>query len=129
MENYDFDTILFPVNFVCWFQGNFGPHVVSEAKKKNMGILALKGLAFTRIEQGEQKPYEKLWYKPIEDDHVANLSLRFTLSQGTTAAIPPGDARFFWKALEIAEKFSGITNEEIEELKTISKGVKPIFKT
>ena len=129
MKRFDFDTILFPINFVCWFQGNFGPRVVKEAQKKNMGILALKGLAFTKIQQGEGIPYEKLWYRPIEDNHVANLSLRFTLSQETTAAIPPGEVSFFWKAVEIAENFSEITNEEIEKLKMISQGVKPIFQT
>lgn len=129
MEKFDFDTVLFPINFVCWYQGNFGPRVVEKAKEKNMGILALKAFAFTRIPKGEERPYERLWYKPIDDDKMANLALRFTLSQGTTAAIPPGDARFFWKAMDIAEKYSPLTAEETEELKKMSENVKPLFET
>ena len=129
MEKFDFDTVLFPINFVCWYQGNFGAKVVAKAKEKQMGILALKALAFTRIPQGEKKPYEKLWYVPIENDEVANLAVRFTLSQGTTAAIPPGEEKFFWKAVEIAQKFTPLTIEESEKLKTISEGVEPLFRS
>lgn len=129
MEKYDFDTILFPINFVCWYQGNFGPRVVNQAEEKKMGILAIKALAHTRIPKGEEKPYKKLWYKPIEDDETANLALRFTLSQGTTAAIPPGEAKFFWKAVQIVEKYSSLSTQEKEKLRELSEGVEPIFKT
>ena len=129
MEQFDFDTILLPINFVCWFQGNFGPRAVAKAKEKGMGILALKTLALTRVPKGEERPYKRMWYKPIEDPEMANLSVRFTLSQGITSAIPPGDEQFFWKGVEIAEKFTPITEEEIEKLKKMSEGIKPIFKS
>ncbi|UCE08668.1 MAG: aldo/keto reductase [bacterium] len=129
MEKFDFDTVLFPINFVCWYQGNFGPKVVAKAREKQMGILALKALAFSRIPENEKKPYEKLWYVPIEDNEVADLALRFTLSQGTTAAIPPGEEKFFWKAVEMAQKFMPISTKETEKLKTISEGVEPLFRS
>ncbi len=129
MDRFDFDTVLMPINFVCWHQGNFGPAVVKKAAEKNMGILALKSLAFTVIKKGEAKPYAKLWYKPIEDDAMADLSVRFTLSQGTTAAIPPGDSKFFEKAFKIAKTFKPLTPQEMETLKKISQGVEPLFKS
>ena len=94
-----------------------------------MGILALKTLALTRVPKGEERPYERMWYKPIEDAEMANLSVRFTLSQGTTAVIPPGDEQFFWKGVEIAAKFSPITDEESDKLKKMSDGVEPIFES
>lgn len=129
MDNFDFDSLLFPINFVCWFQGNFGPQVVAKAQEKQMGILALKSMAFSLLPQGEKRHYEKCWYLPIDDDETANLTIRFTLSQGTTAAIPPGEAKLFWKAVDIARNFTPITAEEIEKLKEISQGVEPLFKT
>jgi predicted aldo/keto reductase-like oxidoreductase len=128
MGKFDFDTALFPLNFVCWHQGNFGPGILAKAKEKNMGILALKALAFTLVPDEEEKPYERLWYKPIEDDGIAKLSLRFTLSQGTTAAIPPGDAKFFWKAVDFAQNITTITSAENEQLAKLSEGVKPLFR-
>lgn len=127
MEKFDFDTILYPINFVCWNQGNFGPKVVEKAKEKKMGILALKALAFTGIPEGAKKPYDRLWYIPIEDKKVTNLSVRFTLSQGVTAAIPPGDPGFWDIALDIAQNYKPVTNDEIAELEKISAGVAPLF--
>jgi predicted aldo/keto reductase-like oxidoreductase len=129
MDKYDFDTVLFPINFVCLYQGNFGPRVVTRAKEKKMGILAIKALAFTRIQEGEENPYKKLWYKPIEDEEMSNLALRFTLSQGVTSAIPPGEARFFWKAVEIAEEYTPLTTQENDKLRKLAEGVEPLFKT
>ena len=129
MEKHDFDTVLFPINFVCWYRGDFGPRIVSKAKEKQMGILALKALAFTRITEGVENPYKKLWYKPIEDEETSRLALRFTLSQGTTAAIPPGENKFFQRALDIAEAYSPINDEELKILQDLSDGVEPIFRT
>jgi len=130
MEKYDFDTILFPINFVCWHHGKFGARVVEKAKETNKGILALKSLAFTKINRGEERPFKKCWYKPIpiENDDLLNLAVRFTLSQGTTAAIPPGEPLYFPKALNAAVNFSPITDEENANLQKIAQSVEPIFK-
>ncbi len=117
MEKFDFDTILMPVNFVCWFQGNFGPAALARAKEKEMGILALKGLALTGIPEGQQRPYEKAWYVPIEDETIGDLSLRFTFSRGVTAAIPPGEYKFWDRAVNIAQRSVEITEGEIALLR------------
>jgi predicted aldo/keto reductase-like oxidoreductase len=128
MEKFDFDTILMPVNFVCWFQGNFGPVALARAKEKEMGILALKGLALTRIPQGGQRPYEKAWYVPIEDETIGDLSLRFTFSRGVTAAIPPGEYKFWDRAVNIALKSTEISEGEIAQLQKTAEEVEPLFR-
>lgn len=127
MDKFDFDTILIPVNFVCWFKGNFGPAAVARAEEKGMGILALKGLALTNIPEGSPKPYVKTWYVPIEDETVSDLSLRFTYSRGITAAIPPGEYKFWDRAVNIAMKSTEITEDEIAQLQTIAEDVAPLF--
>jgi predicted aldo/keto reductase-like oxidoreductase len=45
MDRYHFDTILFPINFVLYSQAKFGPQVLEKARQKEMGIMALKGMA------------------------------------------------------------------------------------
>lgn len=127
MEKYDFDTILIPVNFVCWFQGNFGPAALAKAEEKGMGILALKGLALTRIPQGAPRTYEKAWYVPIEDEEVSDLSLRFTFSRGVTAAIPPGEYKFWGRAVNIALKSTEISEDEIAQLRKTAETLEPLF--
>lgn len=128
MEKYDFDTILIPVNFVCWFQGNFGPAALAKAKENGMGILALKGLAHTVIPEGKEKPYEKCWYIPLEEETISNLALKWTFSQGVTAAIPPGEYKFWDRAVSIAQNPSELKEEQIEQIQKASEGVEPIFK-
>lgn len=129
MKRFDFDSILFPVNFVCWFQGDFGPAVLEEAKKTDKGILALKGHAFKRRLEGETIPYDKIWYHPIPEnaDRMAELAFKFTYSQGITSAIPPGQPLFWPRAFEIAAGVQPITETELAELKKMAKDEPPIF--
>jgi len=89
--------------------------------------LALKSFAHRPIPQGADKPYERLWYIPIEDEDIQDLSLRFTLSQGVTAAIPPGDPFFFPNALNIARGPVAISSAELERIESLSSGVDPLF--
>ncbi|MGF7396405.1 aldo/keto reductase [Thermoanaerobacterium thermosaccharolyticum] len=126
LDSFDFDAILFPVNFVNYFNGNFGPQVIEKAKSKNIGRLAIKAMAFTTKSQYDIS-HPKTWYMPIEDKEVAKLALRFTLSQPITAAIPPGDESYFPIALEVAENYKEITEDEINHLKEVAKNVEPIF--
>jgi predicted aldo/keto reductase-like oxidoreductase len=127
MKNFNFDTILFPINFNCWSNGDFGPQVYHAAKSKGMGILALKAMALTTLGEGEKKLYKNVWYRPVQDDEIARLALRYTLSKDLTAAIPPGDAIFFWKAVEVARNFKPISPGENETLAKLATGLKPVF--
>jgi predicted aldo/keto reductase-like oxidoreductase len=128
LEKFDFDTVLFPFNFVCWHQGNFGPQVYAKAKERNLGILALKSMALTRLKEGEPKVFPNVWYKPIMDDHTLALALRYTLSKDITAAVPPGEAALFWKAVEIAQKFTPLTEPENEKLLSLARETEPLFR-
>ena len=127
MDQFDFDTVLFPINWVCYFNANFGPQVVAKAEEKGMGRLALKAMARTTLKKGEKKEYKKCWYEPVTDPEETILSLRFTLSEPITAAIPPGDIRLFRRALDIADEFMPLTNAERDILKGRAEGLKPIF--
>jgi aryl-alcohol dehydrogenase-like predicted oxidoreductase len=128
LDVFNFDSILFPVNWVCYFNGNFGPQVLEKAKEKNVTVLAIKSFAKTLVPEGEERPYKKCWYIPVDDKELAELVLRFTLSQNVTSAIPPGEYKFFKWALEIAENFRPITDSEINYLKEKAKNLIPIFK-
>lgn len=129
MDHFDFDTILFPVNFVCWHQGHFGPRVLAKAKEKDMGILALKAMAAGPIPEGAEKPYEKCWYKPVEEDALLEPALRFAFTQGACAAIPPGEYPFFQKAVEMAVRYKPLTGEEEAFLKKTAEEMVPLFRT
>jgi predicted aldo/keto reductase-like oxidoreductase len=127
MKNYAFDSILFPINFACWNAGNFGPQVYAEAEKQGMGILALKAMALTRLKDGEQKFYKNVWYKPVLDEEIMKMALKYTLSKNITAAIPPGKNTLFLKALEFMDDFGTVTAQETNRLHKLSQVTEPIF--
>jgi aryl-alcohol dehydrogenase-like predicted oxidoreductase len=130
MDRYHFDTILFPINFVLFSQANFGPQVLERARQKEMGIMALKGMAKTSWTPSERSdhPHPKCWYKPAAFPEEAALGLRWTLSQSITAAIPPGDERYFRLGMDIGQNFQPITEAEQRRLIAGATGVDPIFR-
>ena len=128
MERFDFDTILFPVNYAMWYAGNFGPQVLQKAQEKGMGILALKAMAKQPYPEGTQKKVPKCWYQPLATPEEADMGLRFTLSHAVTAAIPPGNEDLFKMALTLAAKFEPLSKNEIEEVKRKGLATPPIFR-
>lgn len=128
MDQFEFDSILFPINWVNYFEADFGPQVVAKAAEKGMGRLALKAMALSLRDKTAPKRYAKCWYEPIDDPDLALLALKFTLSQPITAAIPPGDQGLFRLALSLAEKITPITEEEIRLLREKAKESTPLFR-
>ena len=129
MDRYDFDTILFPVNFATWNAGNFGPQVLARAQEKKMGILALKAMAKGPWPQGaDTSKYSKCWYEPLSAQEDALMGLRFTLSHPVTAAIPPGEAELFKMALSFSDKLKPLDESEIKIIKEKALKTVPLFK-
>jgi len=128
MDRFPLDSILFPVNFVLFEQGKFGPQILAKAKEKGVARLALKALAYTKWPEGARKTYPNCWYQPVEDGDLARQALRFTLSEDVTAAIPPGDERLFRMALEMASNFQPLSAGERRTLLAGTAGVEPLFR-
>jgi len=127
LEHFRFDSVLFPVNFVCYAQGNFGPQVIEKAEEMGVARLAIKSMAYGPWNKREKRKYPKCWYRPIEDRDLALLALRFTLSEHVTAAIPPGDERLFRMALELSDRLAPLGIEERRELLASTRGMKPLL--
>ncbi len=130
LEEFPFDSVLFPINYVCMAQGHFGQRLLAKAKEKNVARLALKALAYTRWDgRKERAQYPKCWYQPIADLEQARKALRFTLSEDVTAAVPPGDERIYRIAETLAAGFTPLSPAERQALLTSSEGVTPIFRS
>ena len=127
MNRFEFDSVLFPVNFTTWFESGFGPQIMDEAEKRGVARLALKGAAHHALEDRNDRVREKCWYAPIEDRELLKLALRWTLSLPVTAAIPPGDPEQWQMAVEVAQDFTPITPGEEQYLRENARGRKPLF--
>ena len=129
LDRYNFDTILFPVNWVLFTQAGFGPKILKKAQEKQMGILALKAMAKTvwPADQKKNHPEPKCWYQPAGFPDEATLGLRWTLGHPITAAIPPGDEKYFRLAMDVAQNYKPLEPHEEQALLSGGKGIEPIF--
>jgi aryl-alcohol dehydrogenase-like predicted oxidoreductase len=129
IDRYNFDTVLVPVNWVLFSQASFGPQILKRAQEKKMGILALKSMAKTvwPADQRRNHPQPKCWYQPAGFPDEASLGLRWTLGHPITAAIPPGDERYFRLAMDVAQNFKPLEPTEEQALLSGGQGMEPIF--
>jgi predicted aldo/keto reductase-like oxidoreductase len=129
LDRFDFDSILFPLSFPTWFGANFGPSVYRRAKKKGMGIIALKAMAHQLWPRGKKHRWKKTFYQPFDEIDKAALGLRFTLHLPVTAMFPPGHWELFQMALDLAQAgaLTPLNSSERKIIKQIAKDSVPIF--
>lgn len=128
MEEFDFDTILYPINFCTHYRGNFDQQVVAKAKKCEMGILAIKAMALQKWhDQDKRKQYPKCWYEPITETELARKALAWTLGQGVCAMLPPGEESLFRIAMNLGPNLARVDKSYNTELANLSAKLDPIF--
>jgi len=129
LQRYQFDSVLFPVNFACWLRSGFGEKAVAEAKRQGVARLALKAMAMQKWPDGhpDRQTYRKCWYQPTADRRLAGLALRFALGQPVTAAVSPGDGAMLSLMLDVAEDLRPLAEDELCELRAVAEEAVPIF--
>jgi aryl-alcohol dehydrogenase-like predicted oxidoreductase len=129
MERFDFDSLLFPLNYVTCEVAGFGPQVMDAAQRKGVARLALKAMARGPWREGDpaRSEYPKAWYEPLADRSEAEMALRYTLSLPITAAVPPGDMRLFRMALDIADNFRPLSDLELAAARAKAAQETPLF--
>ncbi len=129
MDRYKFDTVLFPLNWLLVSQADFGTQILKKAQEKQMGILCLKSMAKTvwPADQKKDHPQPKCWYQPARFPDEASLGLRWTLGHPITAAIPPGDEKYFRLAMDVAQNYKPLEPHEEQALLSGGHGLEPIF--
>lgn len=132
LELYDFDSILFPVNFCTWYKGGFGEAVLKKANEKGAAVLALKAMAKQKWPENhpERTNYPNTWYEPLTERDQVDMALRFTLSQeGVTSAVPPGVPALFDIAVELAMNIEPVTPAQTQQLQAMAQDLEPLFTT
>jgi hypothetical protein len=98
MSMYDFDTVMFPINWQMDMLAQWGSCVAKEARRRGMGVIALKGLVHRKwLNEEERKSFPKSWVKPIAVSNPAMgiAALKYTFRTGADVIVPPGDVRNF----------------------------------
>ena len=129
IDNFKFDTILFPVNYVAWYEGNFGPRVIEKAMSQNMGILALKALGKKARSSEQRDHWPKAWYSPVDTYKEAKSALNWTLSQPVTSCVSPGHAELLWWMIDAEKEITSLSTKDEILVKQSAKGITPFFST
>ena len=128
LKDFAFDTVLLPVNYVLHAhpepKNDYEP-VLSLAKKRNLGVIAMKPVAKGPWPTDEQ-PYNT-WYQPFDTQSEINEALRFTLSQYVTTAASSSDIRIATMMIEAAEHYTPMSRKEQQELLLKASTYRPLF--
>ena len=76
----------------------------------------------------EPGPYANMWYQPITNPQEQAMSVRWTLSQGVTAVLPPYNDTLHRRAFEVGLAYTPITDAETEQLKGLAAGLDLLFR-
>ena len=130
MSRFDFDTVMQPVNWANNLLTGKSDLALKLAAQKGMGLIAIKALAHRPLRENEPGYFPNCWYMPIaENERLAELALRFTLSRAQVA-VSPGAFPMLELMLRLAEKpgiLAAPCYEEIEYLKGEAAQVKALF--
>lgn len=129
MRRFDFDTILYPVNFACQFAGQFVSSVLQEARRQNIGILCIKSVALRRwTDDDDRSQLPNCWYKPLEDPELIRLAMGWSYDQGSVSLLPPANEAMYRRLLDVAPSVEPLTDSQRTQLAALADTIDPIFK-
>jgi predicted aldo/keto reductase-like oxidoreductase len=121
INGFDFETVMFPINFIEYYQVGFGKDVLEAAKRKGMGVMGMKTMCGGQWPRGMERTRNN-FYRPLEEPEIVNLAVRWTLSQEpVAAAVPPGFIDLFEKAVPVGPVSKPITEAETNRLQELAK--------
>ncbi len=128
MKGFQFDTVMFPINFVEYFLNGFGKEVMELANQQGAGLISIKLLSHGSWPEGSERR-RVWWYRCTETDQEVAQAVRWTLSlKGLAAGIPPSWLDLVDKAIEAAKSYKPATENDVAELKRLAASCLPLFR-
>lgn len=128
MKAFQFDTVMFPINFVELFTIGFGKAVLELAESQGVPVLAIKALSRGRWPQGVERT-RKWWYRSMETEREVGLAVRYALSlPNVKTIVPPSWLDLVERAIAAGRKASPLAGEEMAELRKIAAESESLFR-
>ena len=128
LRRFDFDTILFPLNFVQMgipeYRKN-AEELIATCKTKDVGTMVIKTI--TKAPWGEHPHTANTWYEPFDQQTEIQKAVDFALSYDVTGLCTAGDTRILPMVLEACKNFAHLPDSEMEEMIKSGKQYEPLF--
>lgn len=100
LELYDFDSVLFPMNYMLDMNEGIGRALQKKAKEKGFGVLGMKSIierAWRDDAEHQASNYPKSWCKPFDPDRadLRIAAMKYALDMGADVLVPPGNNECF----------------------------------
>lgn len=127
LRTFPFDTVMFPINFVEFYNRGFGREVLALAAERQAAVLAIKPMSYGAWPAGMERT-RQWWYRSVESPEDVELALRFALSQpGVVTAFPPAFLDLLDRALEAAHHLRPLDDLAESRLKSMAADCGSIF--
>ena len=124
LSMFDFDTVLFPLNWALGIQRGWGDRISEAVKEKGIGLLGMKSLVRRQWQEGEARPYPKSWCQPIWGNETLSVAaMKYAVLKGSHTLVPPGNFEHFSFMLDHVEQCYNepLTEEELAMLRREAK--------
>jgi aryl-alcohol dehydrogenase-like predicted oxidoreductase len=128
LRRFDFDTVLFPLNFVQLANPEFRKYaeeLVATCKARDVGTMIIKSI--TKGPWGDKPHTATTWYEPFHNMDEIQKGVNFSLSYDVTGICTPGDTRVLPLVLEACKNFTQLRQDEMEEMIESGKQYEPLF--
>ena len=128
LRRFDFDTVLFPLNFVQMANPEFRKYaeeLVATCKAKDVGTMIIKSI--TKGPWGEKPHTATTWYEPFHTMDEIQKGINFSLSYDVTGICTPGDTRVLPLVLDACKDFTQLSQDEMEAMMESGKQYEPLF--
>lgn len=128
LRRFDFDTILFPLNFVQMAIPEFrknAEELIAACRAKDVGTMVIKTI--TKAPWGERPHTANTWYEPFDQQNEIQKAVNFALSYDVTGLCTAGDTRILPMVLEACKNFTRLQQPEMEEMIQSGQQYEPLF--
>lgn len=128
IQRFDFDTIMFPLNYGLMGQEAYRKDVlalIEACQQRNVGRMIIKSI--TQAPWNERPKTHTTWYEPFHTPVSIQEAINFVLSQDVTGVCMAGDITVMPMVLQACEQFSPLSEEEQNSLMERGKSMEMIF--
>lgn len=128
LRRFDFDTVLFPLNFIQMANPDFrrdAEELVRVCRAKDVGTMVIKSIA--KGPWGERQHTANTWYEPFDRVDEIQDAVNFVLSHDVTGICTAGDTGILPMVLKACGNFTPLTGAEKEKMIERGAQFEPLF--